>query len=533
MHFEEKKNMSERTHKKEQKPPAWRRRSVLLAGISTLGLAGLGFSYERFSLTVQARGASGRRVTSDVDSVIAATRSQLGVPYSWGGGDYDGPSYGNCCSPAGHDGSQIKGFDCAGLVMYAYHQAGIDLSRPSATQYQETKAHVVDSDHIPPGALVFFGGSAGSIHHVGISVGNNRMINAPRPGKQVRYDELTSMGDFYAATFALNGASQSGAAVTRTTTILTASGRLRTFLLDNRQHLLTRWSSGVGGTLSSWEDLGGSFVAYPATLVTPSGALALYACGDDEHIYTTLGQQTNFSSWGDLGQSFMGTPAVVSLDNAGRVQLFALDVNGHIYTAWQESPGSGFGHWTDLGGSFVGNPIAQLTSVGIQIFALGTDGHAYRATATPGSAPGRWMEVGHTFMGDPAIVPLDQDGRLQLFALDVNDHLYTAWQDNPGSGFTHWTDLGGSFRGNPGAQITPSGIQLFALDTNQGISTARGMPGSAPSNWQSLGHTFQDSPSVVCDAFGRLQLFALDTNDDVYTTWQNRALEGFGSWQRL
>ncbi|MFD5430530.1 lytic murein transglycosylase, partial [Streptomyces sp. NPDC127084] len=63
-------------------------------------------------------------VTGTVRTVIEAALSQRGVPYSWGGGNANGPSYGICCSPSGKSGTGIKGFDCSGLTQYAYAKAG-------------------------------------------------------------------------------------------------------------------------------------------------------------------------------------------------------------------------------------------------------------------------------------------------------------------------------------------------------------------------------------------------------------------------
>ncbi|MFJ7264969.1 NlpC/P60 family protein [Streptomyces globosus] len=130
-------------------------------------------------------------------TAINAADSQLGLPYSWGGGDASGPTTGFCCSPNGSSGGNIVGFDCSGLVVYAYAQAGISLPRTAAEQYAASEP--IKREDMRPGDLVFFGGSAAGIHHVGIYVGGGHMIEAPRPGKVVRYSPVDSMSDFYAA----------------------------------------------------------------------------------------------------------------------------------------------------------------------------------------------------------------------------------------------------------------------------------------------------------------------------------------------
>jgi cell wall-associated NlpC family hydrolase len=108
-------------------------------------------------------------------SVVSIAARYLGVPYVWGG-----------ASPSG--------FDCSGLVMYCYAQVGVSLPHNAAMQYADCTP--VAQSAAQPGDLVFFGLSAGGIHHVGIYVGGGSMIDAPYTGVDVRYDSAFS-GDFF------------------------------------------------------------------------------------------------------------------------------------------------------------------------------------------------------------------------------------------------------------------------------------------------------------------------------------------------
>lgn len=142
--------------------------------------------------------SGGRVLTAQqVATVILTADRQIGMPYSWGGGNENGPSTGSCCSPNGSSGASIVGFDCSGLVVYAYAQIGITLPRTAATQYEASEP--VPRDQMRPGDLVFYGSSPESIHHVGIYVGGGHMIEAPRPGVAVRYSSIDGMKDFFAA----------------------------------------------------------------------------------------------------------------------------------------------------------------------------------------------------------------------------------------------------------------------------------------------------------------------------------------------
>ncbi|MEV2264552.1 bifunctional lytic transglycosylase/C40 family peptidase [Streptomyces anulatus] len=134
--------------------------------------------------------------TDQAVTVINAAEEKIGKPYSWGGGNANGESTGICCSPNGSSGVSTVGFDCSGLTLYAYAKAGITLPRTAAAQYKASEP--VKPGRIRPGDLVFYGNSAETIHHVGIYVGNGYILNAPKPGTNVRYDPMDMMSDLYA-----------------------------------------------------------------------------------------------------------------------------------------------------------------------------------------------------------------------------------------------------------------------------------------------------------------------------------------------
>jgi cell wall-associated NlpC family hydrolase len=102
--------------------------------------------------------------------VVAIASRYFGVPYRFGG-------------------TTPRGFDCSGLVLYVYAQLGIDLPRTAAQQYGATRR--ISRSEAQPGDLVFFFGGGG-ISHVGIYVGDNMMIAAPRSGTVVRKQPIYS-----------------------------------------------------------------------------------------------------------------------------------------------------------------------------------------------------------------------------------------------------------------------------------------------------------------------------------------------------
>jgi len=110
---------------------------------------------------------------------VKAALSQLGVPYSWGGGGPNGPTYGS------DQGANIKGFDCSGLTLYAYAQMGINL--PHFTGDQWNAGTRLNKDQLKPGDLVFF---YSDLHHMGMYIGNGKMVHAPQTGDVVKISSI-------------------------------------------------------------------------------------------------------------------------------------------------------------------------------------------------------------------------------------------------------------------------------------------------------------------------------------------------------
>ena len=101
------------------------------------------------------------------DVAIAKAYTFIGVDYVWGGESY-------------------SGVDCSGLSMLSWAAAGVSLTHSSRAQYWEG-THV-SLDSVQPGDLIFWSsdGSAGSIYHVAIYLGNDQMIEEPTFGVPVR-----------------------------------------------------------------------------------------------------------------------------------------------------------------------------------------------------------------------------------------------------------------------------------------------------------------------------------------------------------
>lgn len=142
------------------------------------------------------------RVVSAIDQATCPTRAaatalhaalaQIGKPYRWGA--------------AGPDA-----FDCSGLTRWAWVKAGVQIPRTSQGQYTDAGPKV-PRNRLQPGDLLFFSnnGIPSGIHHVGMYIGDGKMIDAPRTGEKIRIINEVFANPYYALQYI--GAVRPGAA---------------------------------------------------------------------------------------------------------------------------------------------------------------------------------------------------------------------------------------------------------------------------------------------------------------------------------
>lgn len=123
------------------------------------------------SAATSAEGAA-RNTTSEVltPTRLAARHAaaQVGAPYLYGGA---GP----------------RGFDCSGLVQYAFGMVGVSLPRDTREQRRRGR-RLDDPGTLEPGDLLFFRDNRRGMMHVGLYVGHGRFVHAPSKGGKVRMD---------------------------------------------------------------------------------------------------------------------------------------------------------------------------------------------------------------------------------------------------------------------------------------------------------------------------------------------------------
>lgn len=122
--------------------------------------------------------------TTAAAKVIAAAKSQVGhgYSYSWGGGGKSGPSYGICCSPNHNNDKHRYGYDCSGLMQFAFwHALHKDVGGSTRSQYKSTSGHYhVAKSQVRPGDIIFWGHGSTTTHSA-LYIGGGKMIESAPP----------------------------------------------------------------------------------------------------------------------------------------------------------------------------------------------------------------------------------------------------------------------------------------------------------------------------------------------------------------
>lgn len=201
------------------------RAATALCVVALSGWAAVSTAQATPSAPVRAAAADG---TCDVlapgasavaEKAVRAACGQLGVWYSWGGGHgaQPGATYGQVdpSDPASNHDPERRGFDCSGLVRFAYAQAtGQDiLNGTSRSQFNTTHASARFSAAqgtapLRPGDLLAYG-NGGAIHHIAVYLGAGKMVEARQSGTHVMVSDARVGGD-YAGAVRIDGAAAPG-----------------------------------------------------------------------------------------------------------------------------------------------------------------------------------------------------------------------------------------------------------------------------------------------------------------------------------
>lgn len=156
---------------------------TIAAGLAPLVLVVACAGSPRYAPPPDEASVTGRTAASSSigeKAAVIAVR-QVGVPYRYGG-------------------SSAEGFDCSGLVNFAYARAGKTVPRTTGELWRELRP--VSADELRIGDVLFFN-IEGKASHVGLYLGDRRFVHAPSSGREVTVAHLDA--GFYRKSFIRGG----------------------------------------------------------------------------------------------------------------------------------------------------------------------------------------------------------------------------------------------------------------------------------------------------------------------------------------
>ncbi|WP_040585397.1 C40 family peptidase [Segniliparus rugosus] len=127
-----------------------------------------------------------------IETVIRRGLTQLGHIYSWGGGSAYGPSRGvrDGGVADSYGDYNISGYDCSGLMVFAFAGAGVLLPKYSGNQYRSGRH--VPAAQMRRGDMIFYGPNG--TQHVALYLGNGWMLESPESGERVHVTRVRTPG---------------------------------------------------------------------------------------------------------------------------------------------------------------------------------------------------------------------------------------------------------------------------------------------------------------------------------------------------
>lgn len=329
------------------------------------------------------------------------------------------------------------------------------------------------------------------------------------------------------------------------------------------------WSSDLGGVTSS----GGV-----ASIRNLDNTLAIFVPTASGDVFRNQQEAPGggWRGWRDMGASSEGLAHLVAGKGAdGSLNVCGIGGNGDVWCAGESAPGIGWSSFTDLGGGAIepGFAMAQDLSGRLEIFGVNSAGRVLTDLQSSSGSWGGWAPVAANYQGDEGrgsdggwklrgeyrtanpelnahlAVLRNLDGRLEIFGTSRYGQLWEEVQQTPGGAW-------GSLMAIPGARVRADFVagqesdgrlvivgegatgDAFGMDGSGRAerrepvwSIAQQWPGGPWGQWSSVGVAQLRSQLVLGNnADGRLQLFGIGGNGDVWSNWQSSEDGNWAGW---
>ena len=402
--------------------------------------------------------------SAEAENAVNQACALVGTPYSWGGGHASQPglTYGKCDAGNGAPNDcHVRGLDCSGLTRYAYWlSTGLDMGAGATyTRWNSDPrvARFMASDGLGPllpGDLLYFGPSAGGIHHTALYLGNGYLVEAPYSGAYVSVNTVSAHGDYYGALRVYPGGSGASVAGPMYHEIRNADGQSWTGF----QPL-----AGYGTTLpGDAKDM--------AITGMPDGSAQVLIVGADNRVYHEI-RNADGQSWTGL-QPLPGKGttepaqakrvAIAGMPD-GTAQVLIVGWDNVVYHEIRNVDGSWTG-FQPLAGNGTPNPagakdvaITGMPDGSAQVLIIGADDRVYHeirnadGQSWTGFQPLAGAGTSEPAGGKRVSIAGMPDGSAQVLIVGADNRVYHEIRNADGQSWTGFQPLSGAGTPDPAA----------------------------------------------------------------------------------
>ena len=292
-----------------------------------------------------------------------------------------------------------------------------------------------------------------------------------------------------------------------------------------------------------WNDLPSGMPAHPGVVVARNqdNTLEIFAPASHGRV-EYIRQRAPDGPWGSWsamnGPNLRHLAAERNVD--GSLSIFGIAKNGKLYVSSEYAPEAAWSGWTELRDKSIqaGYAVGQNLNGNLEVFGVGLGGHVWSNTQINEDDWSGWAALPGPRLQSQLAVARNLDGRIEIFGIDASGRIWHNWQTTPGGAWHGWESL-------PGKNLEPG----FVVDQNRnGYLVLLGIAASAPHHLWSLTQddlptsTFGDKwtdiggselhPRLVgsSTSVGRIQIFTIGPNGDVWSNWQLSSGPHWNGW---
>ena len=219
--------------------------------------------------------------------------------------------------------------------------------------------------------------------------------------------------------------------------------------------------------------------------------------------------------------------------------VFGIGSNSDVWYSSENAPSVGWSNWTELSGESIqsGFVVGQNLNGHLEVFGVDSSGNVWHNWQTNSGGWSGWNGLTGEQVNGRLAIARNLDGRLEIFGVDSSSNVWHNWQTSPGGSWNGWAEITGK-QLKPGivvGQNNDGRLVLFGIASASPRDVWNIWQQGAPGNnfggsWTDMGGSGIDPQLVVSSTVdGRIQIFGIGSNQDVWSDWQPTG-GGWNGW---